>query len=299
MRRGGFRLTNFISDNKDVMNSTPVTERAKSFETASFNDDINERTLGVKWDVTKDVFTFDTVKVKEEDVTKKNILKTVASSFGPDGFVAPFLVTGKIFLQELWRLKVDWDDRKSKSQCKQWEKWKEELVNLRGDKIPRFYHPSGYLAKDIQLHVRCYVAYLKFEFELERPHYSFLMSKNRLAPIKTILLPCLELNAAVLGFRLDTMIIKEINLPVQNVFFWTDSTLVMQYLRNERHYFKVYVANRVTEILEMKTASQWHQAGSEEDPADQMCATGFNKTNPTGKFCRRVELLKTKQEIRS
>ena len=66
--------------------------------------------------------------------------------------MVPFLVTGKIFLQELWRLKVDWDDRITKSQCKQWENWKGKLVNLKGATIPRCQHPSGYLAEDIQLY---------------------------------------------------------------------------------------------------------------------------------------------------
>ena len=79
------------------MNSILVAERTKSFQTASFNDNINEQTLGVKWDVMKDVFNFDTVKVKEEDVTKRSILRTVASIFDPVGFVATFLVTGKMF----------------------------------------------------------------------------------------------------------------------------------------------------------------------------------------------------------
>ena len=67
----------------------------------------------------KGVFTFDTVKVKEEDVIKGKILKTVTSIFDPVGFVASFLVRGKTFLQELWRLKVNWDNRITKSQCKQ------------------------------------------------------------------------------------------------------------------------------------------------------------------------------------
>ena len=154
-------------------------------------------------------------------------------------------------------------------------------MNLKGVTIPRCHHPSGYLAKDIQLHVFCdasglaygVVAYLKFEFELEKPHCSFVMSKNRLAPIKAIPLTRLELNAAVLGVTLHTIIIKEINLPIQNVFFWTDSTLVLQYLTNERHRFKVYVANTVTEKLEMTTASQWHHTGSEVNPAD-ICSQG-------------------------
>ena len=90
-------------------------------------------------------------------------------------------------------------------------------MNLKGVTIPRCHHSTGYLAKDIQLHVFCdaselaygAVAYLKFEFELEKPHCSFIMSKNRFSPIKTILLPRLELNAAVLGVRLYTMIIKK------------------------------------------------------------------------------------------
>ena len=153
----------------------------------------------------------DIVKVNEENVTKRNILKTVPSTFDPVGFVAPFSITGKIFLQELWRLKVDWDDGITKSKCKQWKKCKGELVNLKGVTNSRCHHPSGYLAKDI--HVFCAaseltygaVVYLKFEFELEKPHCSFVMSKNRLAPIKTISLPRLELNAAVLGVRLYTI----------------------------------------------------------------------------------------------
>ena len=123
--------------------------------------------------------------------------------------MAPLLITRKIFLQALWRLKVDWDDRITKQQYKQWEKWKGKLVNLKGITIPRCQHPTGYLAKDIHLHVfcdaselaYCAVAYLKFEFGLKMPHYSFATSKNRLAPKKTISLPRLEVNAAVLGVR--------------------------------------------------------------------------------------------------
>ena len=55
------------------MNSISVAEGAESFQTASLNDNINKWSLGVKWDVTKDVFTFVTVKVKEEDINKRNI----------------------------------------------------------------------------------------------------------------------------------------------------------------------------------------------------------------------------------
>ena len=66
MRRGGSRLTKFISNDKDVMNFILVAERAKSFQTASINDIINERNLAVKWDVMKNVFSFDTVKLRRK-----------------------------------------------------------------------------------------------------------------------------------------------------------------------------------------------------------------------------------------
>ena len=99
------------------------------------------------------------------------------------------------------------------------------------------------------------------------------MSKNRLAPIKKTLLTRLELNAAVLGVRLYTMISKEINLPIQNLLFWTDSALVLQCVINQRHRFKVFVAKRVTEILEMTTASQEHHTESKGNAAD-ICNRG-------------------------
>ena len=52
MKAGGFRLTKFISSNKNVMKTISETERAKSLVGASFNSDIKERTLVIKWDKT-------------------------------------------------------------------------------------------------------------------------------------------------------------------------------------------------------------------------------------------------------
>ena len=56
--------------------------------------------------------------------------------------------------------------------------------------------------------------------------------KTKLAPVKTISLPKLLLNVAVLEIRLDKVIIKEVHLTIQNTTFWTDSVLVLQYIRN-------------------------------------------------------------------
>ena len=94
------------------------------------------------------------------------------------------------------------------------------------------------------------------------------MSKSRLSPIKTITLPRLELNAAVIGARLSRLLLHELDLPVERVQYWTDSTLVLQYINNNSHRVKVFVANRVTEIHEVSQSSSWSHVPGKDNPAD-------------------------------
>ena len=98
------------------------------------------------------------------------------------------------------------------------------------------------------------VAYLRFTFK-DGHHevFFFCVSKSKLAPLKTVTLPRLELSAAVTAARLYRSVIYEIDLPVERACFWTDSTLTYQYIANTKHRFKVYPANRVTEILKTST----------------------------------------------
>ena len=109
MKAGGFRLTKFIINNENVMETIPETEKAKSLQGASFNTDIKERTRGIKWDVVKDSLTFESLTFGREEVIKRAILKTVASIFDPLGFTSQIFLTAKLFLQDLWRMKIDWD----------------------------------------------------------------------------------------------------------------------------------------------------------------------------------------------
>ena len=90
MKAGGFRLTNFISNNKNVMKTIPETVKTKSLQGTCFNSDIKERTLGITWDIVKDSFIFESLTFEREEVTKRAILKIVASIFDPLGFISPF-----------------------------------------------------------------------------------------------------------------------------------------------------------------------------------------------------------------
>jgi len=95
-----------------------------------------------------------------------------------------------------------------------------------------------------------------------------VMSKSRVAPLRTLTLPRLELQGAVLAIRLKETIIKEIRTPIESIHFWTDSTLNLQYINNEERHFKAFVANRVSEICLHSKPSQWHFIKGESNPVD-------------------------------
>ena len=99
-------------------------------------------------------------------------------------------------------------------------------------------------------------------------HCSFVMGKARTAPLKSITIPRLELSAAVLASRLEKIIRREIDLPVHESVFWTDSTCVMNYIRSNDKRFHTFVANRVAIIHDGSTPSQWRYVNTEANPAD-------------------------------
>ena len=96
------------------------------------------------------------------------------------------------------------------------------------------------------------------------------MAKSKLAPIKTVMLNRLELCSALTGARLSSMILQELDIPIERTFYWVDSTLSLQYIQNTSNRYKVYVANRVTEILQISNKEQWNHVPGEQNPADML-----------------------------
>ena len=106
-------------------------------------------------------------------------------------------------------------------------------------------------------------------------HCSFVMGKTRNAPIREWTIPRLELQAALLAARLSKIILKKIDLKVDQTFFWSDSMTSLQYIKNETRRFQTFVANRVAEIHETSSSEQWHHIPGVINPADD-CSRGVN-----------------------
>lgn len=86
-------------------------------------------------------------------------------------------------------------------------------------------------------------------------HCSLMITKSRVAPLEAMTIPRIELSAAVLATRLDRIIKQEIGMTVHTSTFWTDNTCVLRYIENNDRRFQVFLANRVSAILDQSTAT--------------------------------------------
>lgn len=180
--------------------------------------------------------------IKDNPCTRCGVLSIV---YDPLGFLAPFTFTAKFLLQELCRTRCGWDDPLPSNLQSQWSLWLEELGRIADFKVDRCLNPTGLdQLTNIQLHHFAdastlgygTVTYLRMETNKD-VHVSFLLSKSRVAPLKHVTIPRLELTAALLAARVDKMLRAEIQFPLLNSVFWTDSTSVLKYINNEENAF--------------------------------------------------------------
>ena len=158
-QRGGFRLTKFMSNSRNLLAQLPPEDILSSPGISQpFDFDLDsllvERALGVLWNVEQDALEIKVVP-KQLAPTKRGILKQTSTIFDPLGLVAPFVLRAKLILQELWRVGFDWDKPISGPLLEAWEAWKTELPLLATFSVPRCYlsnHPSAQYA-GAQIHI--------------------------------------------------------------------------------------------------------------------------------------------------
>ena len=150
---GGFRLTKWISNDKNLLTAIPAELQAQSVQTIGEEDILpTERALGVIWDVQKDAFLFK-IKPKELTDTGLKVISLTASIFHPIGFLAPFVVRAKIFLQSLWKLRQGWDEKVPEENQQEWSVWQKELQSRAEFSVPQFYRLFMVSPTSIQLHL--------------------------------------------------------------------------------------------------------------------------------------------------
>ncbi|XP_076482503.1 uncharacterized protein LOC117165311 [Bombus vancouverensis nearcticus] len=179
-----------------------------------------------------------------------------------------------MLLQRLWTLKIDWDESLPADVHTEWSKYYAQLPLLNNVEFPRktIINPAA----EIELHGFCdaseraYGACVYLRTITLDGHVCtrLLTAKSKVAPLKSLTIPRLELSGALLLASLANTVLQALTINIARTVYWTDSTIVLHWINTSPHTLKTFVANRVTEIQRKTHASDWRHTPTTDNPAD-------------------------------
>lgn len=192
--------------------------------------------------------------------------------------MTPVTITAKIFIQNLWRVKLDWDENLSESLISQWDRIYAGFAALNSVRIPRW-TGCGSTTERVELHgfadasnvAYAAVVYLKSVTGCGKTTVTLLAGKSRVAPIKSLSVPWLELSAAVLLAKLLDFVRQSLPGEPPECCCWTDSSVVLAWVTQHPSRWKPFVANRVADIQTRLPQAEWRYVSTHANPAD--CAS--------------------------
>ena len=250
-------------------NSAALTTTAIKDNTAEKASSVN--VLGLRWIPESDKLHLaakPSILINDHLVTKREVLQDLSKLFDPLGFVAPVIIRAKMLMQVLWQLKVTWDEPLPDNIQTQWKDIASELKAATAFSVSRCY----FIARMTCPVVHCFVdaskhAYGAVVFLTQNSEVSFVAAKTRVASLKTLTIPRLELMAALVGTRLTHFVMKTIPVPNMSVFMWSDSQIALHWIKNKKP-LPVFVRNRVTEITSLLPDAAWNYCPTTDNPAD-------------------------------
>lgn len=172
-----------------------------------------------------------------QKITKRTILSEIAKTFDSIGMLGPVVLATKTVIQECWKQKIHWDEAVPQELHSRWRKFSEQLPHITDFSIDRdIIIPTATATK---LHGFCDASqigygaciYLRSTDQQGNTITRLACSKSRVAPIKDVTIPKLELCAAQLLSRLYKDALPAFNFAISQTVFWSDSTLVLQWLK--------------------------------------------------------------------
>ncbi|XP_062707951.1 uncharacterized protein LOC134288151 [Aedes albopictus] len=281
---GGFIMRNWKSNSACVLQALgEVGPTDKNLDMDK--ESVLEKVLGMWWDTKTDTFQYRICTDRNQQLlsaqkhpTKRDVLRVLMSVYDPLGLLAHYMISLKLLFQEIWREGTAWDDQIGEKQFEKWKHWLNLLPEAEAVRIPRCYNisPSLGIERTVELHTFVdaselgYAAVCYFRFvEGDQISCSLVASKSRVAPIKFVSIPRLELQAAVIGCRLAASVAQGHTINIHRRYFWTDARDVMCWIKSDHRKYSQFVAFRVGEILEMSEVSEWQWLRGKLNVADE------------------------------
>ena len=299
MAAGGMNLRKWHSNSSELLDkiksspvspscnasqtTTGVTEEDNTYVKTMIGPNVSKQSrgltkvLGVTWNSSLDVFTFEFDELIEFAnsllVNKRSILKLAAKIFDPLGLISPFVIQLKMLFQTLCIQQVNWDDPLSSELLTKWRNILSQLHCLNSVQVPRCYF-GGDPCTTRQLHGFCdasdrafaAVVYLRSVYGNNCVKTVLIASKTRVPPVKKQSIPRLELLGAVTLSQLMATIMASLPEPVPT-FYWTDSTATLHWISNQKPW-RQYIEHRVSEIRRLSDSQLWHHCPGILNPAD-------------------------------
>lgn len=271
--KGCFSLRKWASNDNSLIDHLPENLKINSLLEIDNNDSI--KTLGIWWNPLDDDFTYKIKTNMSKDKTKRVFLSNISRIFDPMGWIAPITIVAKIMMQELWTLKMDWDDELPLSFQKKWINFEENLPILEKIKIPRYLQTSVHT--EVEIHGFCDAsekAYASVVYARVNTDQGCIInligSKTRVAPLnKEQSIPRLELCAAQLLSKHVEEIKNSLKFSTQTpTYYWSDSKITLAWIKGDSNRWKSFVAHRVAEINKLSLKNNWNYVGTKFNPAD-------------------------------
>lgn len=277
LEEGGMPLCKWRSNSKELMDSIPeeLQELSDLKITASPSD--CQKTLGLHWSTSKDCLFAATPDVKVGDtVSKRRLASTVARIFDPMGWFAPAIIPARILTQEAWRLKVGWDTPLPEGIFQQWSDWVKVMPVITEHPVPRhlglkdktIQNQELHGFSDASTHAFGGVVYLRTFYASLEVTVDNITAKARVAPLKELTVPRLELCGAVVLARVLHAVASDLKIEDSSVFAWTGSAIVLGWLNRTPSKLSVFVGNRVMKVTELVQAPHWRYVNTTQNPAD-------------------------------
>lgn len=273
-KESGFTICKFATNSKEVANEIPSSLQI----TNNVEWDHNEaylKVLGIQWNPPEDYFSFK-VSIDNDKCTKRNILSITARIFDVLGFVSPFIITLKLLIKELWCMKLDWDEEPPSTIQKRWNSIVSEMPILNTLRIPR--HLGIKTSSSVSLISFCDASeralgacvYIQVTSPDGSISANLICAKSKVAPVKYVTIPRLELCAALLLAKLlhTVQTIIEKKYPIEKILCFTDSTVSLSWILSASFKWNTFVSNRVSKIQDFTDKDSWYHVAGTQNPAD-------------------------------
>ncbi|XP_049294153.1 uncharacterized protein LOC125769462 [Anopheles funestus] len=277
LNSAGFPVHKWSSNSPRLLQHIPEADREELVDLSDGCEGVL-KTLGLTWSPHQDEFAF----VVNQDAetsnfpTKRSILSEISKLFDPIGLLSPVIIIAKLIMQKIWLAGLPWDTYLEGDLLQEWLQFRTSLKTVNLIRIPRCVVMPNHIAVELHgfsdasklaygaaLYVRCI-------FPDGTASLRLVCSKSKVAPVKQVTIPRMELLGAQLLAKLISKVLGSCDYNTSNVVLWLDSQIVLAWLKKPLTSLQVFVRNRIEKIRQLTEPLrvQWRYISTKQNPAD-------------------------------